>query len=171
VLRDVPEGRDALAAVECGQMPQREYEQVIGGLLGVPDTGLLARALTDLQPRPEVLDLTRQARDAGIRTATLSNSWGTGEFDPYDGWNLDSLFDAVVISDQVGLRKPDPAIYLLTAEKLGLDPGECVFVDDTERNLPAARDLGMAGVYFTSAEEGVAEMKRLLGLHLGSALQ
>lgn len=110
VLRDTAEGRDALAAAERGQMPQREYEQVIGRLLGVPDAGLLARALADLKPRPEVLDLTRRARAAGIRTAALSNSWGTGDYDPYDGYDLDGLFDAVVISDQVGLRKPSPEI-------------------------------------------------------------
>ncbi len=164
VLRDVPEGRAALAAVECGQMPQREYEQVIGRLLGVPDTGLLARALADLKPRPEVVELTREARAAGIRAAALSNSWGTGEYDPYDGWDLEAQFDAVVISDRVGLRKPDPETYLLTASKLGLEPGECVFVDDIEHNLPAARGLGTGTIYFTGTAEGVAEIRQLLGL-------
>jgi len=68
----------------------------------------------------------------------------------------------VVISDQVGLRKPDPAIYTLAAAKIGVAPGSCVFVDDTAANLPAARDLGMAVVHFTEAEPGVAEIERLL---------
>lgn len=163
-LRDNPEGRQALADVECGRLSQRDYEQVIARILGLPAAGLLGRALADLRPRPEVLDLTRQARGAGIRTAALSNSWGAGSYDPYDGWDLDALFDAVVISDRVGLRKPDPAIYLLTADKMGVAPGECVFADDTPSNLPAARELGMACVHFTDTGAGVAEIRALIGI-------
>jgi putative hydrolase of the HAD superfamily len=163
-LRDTSEGHGALAAVESGQISQRAYEQVIGRLLGVDDRDLVARALADLHPRPEIVDLVSHARTAGVRAAALSNSWGTGGRDPYDGYGLDDLFDAVVISDQVGLRKPDPAIYLLTAAKIGVPAADCIFVDDTAANLPAARDLGMATVHFTDAEAGVAEIDRMLGI-------
>jgi HAD superfamily hydrolase (TIGR01509 family) len=65
---------------------------------------------------------------------------------PYEGYDLDGRFDVVVISDRVGLRMPDPAIYRLTAGRLGVPPLDCVFVDDTAANLPAARGLGMAAV-------------------------
>jgi epoxide hydrolase-like predicted phosphatase len=164
VLRETSEGRQALAAVECGQMAQRDYEQVIGRLLGLDDRGLLAKALADLRPRPEVIDLVRRARAAGVRVAALSNSWGTGDYDPYDGYELDTLFDAVVISDQVGLRKPGHAIYELTASKIGLTPGDCLFVDDTEANLPAARELGMGTLLFTGADDEVTVIGRLIGV-------
>jgi hypothetical protein len=87
----------------------------MGRLLGLPDNGLLAAALADLAPRPAIIDLVKRARAARVKTAALSNSWGAGKYDPYAGWGLDELFDAVVISDQVGLRKPAPAIYELTA--------------------------------------------------------
>jgi epoxide hydrolase-like predicted phosphatase len=163
-LREVPEGRAALAAVESGQMPQREFEQAMGRLLGLDDNGLLEKALADLRPRPEVIALTRRARARGILVAALSNSWGTGGYDPYAGWDLDGLFDAVVISDRVGLRKPDPRIFQLTAEKLGLPPGDCLFVDDTEHNLPGARDLGMGTVFFTGAPVEVEKIEALLGI-------
>jgi epoxide hydrolase-like predicted phosphatase len=163
-LREVPEGRAALAAVESGQMPQREFEQAMGHLLGLDDNGLLERALADLRPRPEIIGLTRRARAQGILVAALSNSWGTGDYDPYAGWDLDGLFDAVVISDRVGLRKPDPRIFRLTAEKLGLPPGDCLFVDDTEHNLPGARDLGMGTVFFTGAPVEVEKIEALLGI-------
>jgi putative hydrolase of the HAD superfamily len=113
---------------------------------------------------PEVIGLTRRARAKGIRVAALSNSWGTGDYDPYAGWELDDLFDAVVISDQVGLRKPDPEIFRLTASKIGLPPGECLFVDDTEHNLPGARDLGMGTLFFTGADGEVAEIEKLVGI-------
>lgn len=162
VLRDTAEGREAFAAVEAGTIPQREYEVIIGRLLGIDDRGLLTRALGGLRPRPAVLDLIRRARGAGIRVALLSNSWGDGEYDPYDGYDLAAMFDAVVISGQTGIRKPDPAIYRLTAEKLGVPPGQCVFADDTAANLPAAGALGMATVHFTDAVAGIAEISRLL---------
>jgi putative hydrolase of the HAD superfamily len=163
-LRDCAEGRAALKAVERGALPQREFEQVLGRLLGLDDNRLLARALADMRPRPEVIDLAARARAAGVRVAILSNSLGTGDHDPYAGYDLDTLFDAVVISDRVGLRKPDPEIYTLTASLLGLPPGECLFVDDTERNLPTARDLGMGTLLFTGADGEVAEIERLTGI-------
>jgi putative hydrolase of the HAD superfamily len=164
VLREDPEGCEALHAAECGQIPQRDFEVIMGRLLGLPDNGLLAAALADLAPRPAIIDLVKRVRAARVKTAALSNSWGTGEYDPYAGWGLDELFDAVVISDQVGLRKPAAAIYELTASKIGLPPGDCLFVDDTEANLPAARELGMGTLFFTGADGEVAEIERLLGI-------
>ena len=94
----------------------------------------------------------------------MSNSWGSGTYDPYDGYGLDRLVDAVVISDQVGLRKPDPSIYELTAAKIGIPPQDCVFADDTKANLPAASKLDMKSVHFTDAQSGVAEIRHLLDL-------
>jgi putative hydrolase of the HAD superfamily len=164
VLRDAADGRAALAAVEAGAISQRDYEKTVARLLGVDHTGLLSRALADLRPRPEVLDLVCRARAAGIPVGVLSNSWGTGEYDPYDGYDLDTCFDAVVISDRVGLRKPDPAIYLRTAAEIGVPAEECVFVDDTAANLPGAEKLGMAVVHFTDVTSGVTEIKKLLGI-------
>ena len=163
-IRTSAEGRAALKAVERGALPQREFERVLGRLLGVDDTGLLARALADIQPRPEVIDLASRARAAGVQVAILSNSLGTGDHDPYAEYDLDRLFDVVVISDRVGLRKPGPEIYTLTTAKLGLPPGECLFVDDTERNLPPARDLGMGTLLFTGTAGDISEIERLTGL-------
>jgi putative hydrolase of the HAD superfamily len=164
VLRDDPEGREAFAAVERGEITQREYETIIGRLLGVDDHGLLTRALGGLRPRPEVLDFIRRTRAAGIRVGLLSNSCGEGDYDPYKGYDLDDIFDAVVVSGDTGLRKPDPAIYLIAAEQLGVPPSECVYADDTASNLPPAEELGMATVHFTDAAKGISEISRLLGL-------
>ncbi len=164
VIRDTPEGREALAAVEFGLISQREYEVTVGRLLGVDDRGLLIRALEGLRPRIEVLDLVQRIRNASIRVALLSNSWGEGEYDPYRGYDLGGMFDAVVISGHVGLRKPDPAIYLMAAAKIDVQPNACVFVDDTASNLPVAKDLGMAVVHFTETASSIAEIERLLGL-------
>jgi epoxide hydrolase-like predicted phosphatase len=162
-LRDTAEGREAFAAVETGRIPQRTYEVTMGRLLGVDDHGLLTRALGGLRPRPEVLNLVHRVRQAGIPVAILSNSWGEGEYDPYRGYDLDALFDAIVLSGLTGLRKPDPAIYLLAAEKIGVPPEACIFVDDSAANLPPAAALGMASVHFTDGPAGVEEISRLLG--------
>lgn len=163
-LRTAPEGRRALAAVECGQISQRDFEQTLGRLLGLDDDRLLARALADLRPRPAVTSLARRARASGIRVAILSNSWGTGPFDPYQGYELDRLCDTAVISGHVGLRKPAPEIYELTASKIGLPPGSCLFVDDTEHNLPPARDLGMGTLLFTGQAAELDEIAHLTGM-------
>lgn len=163
-LRDTAEGSAALARAECGQISQQDFEAVLAGLLGVEVEGLFGRALADLRPGLPVLDQVAQARAAGIATAVLSNSWGAGKVDPYAGYDLPDRFDTVVISDQVGLRKPDPAIYQLTAHRLGVPAAGCVFVDDTAHNLPAAEALGLIAVHFTDVGEGVAEIRRLLDL-------
>lgn len=163
VLRDDQEGRAAFEAVETGKISQREYEVTVGRLLGVDDHGLLTRALGGLRRRPEVMDLIQRARAAGIRVGLLSNSWGEGEYDPYHGYDLDAIFDAVVISGDTGMRKPDPAIYLIAADELGVPPRECVFADDTAANLPVAEELGMATVHFTGVAEGIGEISRLFG--------
>jgi epoxide hydrolase-like predicted phosphatase len=157
-LNDDQEGRHAFEDVEAGKISQREFEVTIG---------LLTRALGGLRPRPEVQDLIKRSREAGIRVGLLSNSWGDGEYDPYAGYDLDSIFDAVVISGDTGTRKPDAAIYLIATDELGVAPRECVYADDTAANLPVAEELGMATVHFTDAARGIREISRLLGLSLG----
>jgi putative hydrolase of the HAD superfamily len=74
---------------------------------------------------------------------------------------LDEIFELIVDSAWVGMRKPDPAIYLLTVERLDseLDPSECLFVDDNELNVEAARELGMLAIHFRSNEQAIGEIR------------
>jgi putative hydrolase of the HAD superfamily len=74
------------------------------------------------------------------------------------------LFDVHVISEQVRMAKPDPAIYELTLERLGLPARACVFVDDHPRNLPPAEALGITTVLATDEAATVAELEVLLGV-------
>ena len=96
-------------------------------------------------------------------TGLISNSWGV---DRYDHDLLGRLFTATVISGDVGLRKPDPEIYLLGAERIDRLPEECVFVDDLGGNLKPAAALGMATVRHRSAGETIPQLEELLGLSL-----
>jgi putative hydrolase of the HAD superfamily len=111
-----------------------------------------------------MVDTVRQLREAGYRTALLTNN--AREWEPM--WRslipVDELFDVVVDSSVVGVRKPDPAIYQLTCERLGLPPDQCIFVDDLQCNVDAAAELGMEVVHCmdpTDAADVVA--RRLLG--------
>jgi epoxide hydrolase-like predicted phosphatase len=122
---------------------EAQFEAGLADLLAVPAQDLIPRLLGGLRPEPAMIDTVRELRRAGVRTALVSNSWGAGG---YPEALFGELFDALVISGQVGLRKPDPAIYLLAAEKIGAEPGECVFVDDLPGNLEPAARLGMAVV-------------------------
>ena len=160
------EGRTVLALAEAGLAPQRDLEVMLARELGLPDAGLIARlvALDAMPPRAEMADLARRAQAAGIPTGLLSNSLGGGGYDVYTGYDLPALFDVIVISHEVGLRKPQPPIFKLAADRLGLTPQDCVFVDDTFANVRAAREVGMTAVHFTGEAEQLAEVERLIGL-------
>src|SRR3712207_2291617 len=75
---------------------------------------------------------------------------------------IDDVFEVVVDSAFVGMRKPDPRIYELTLERLGLPAGACAFVDDLEHNIEAARSLGMHAVWFQDTEQAIAELEAQL---------
>ena len=154
--------------LETGRIQAAEFERVLAerlrtadGVAPVPD-GLLTRMFAGFRAAPGMFGVLRNARRHGLRTALLSNSWGA-DYDR-DGW--DELFDAVVISGEVGLRKPQPEIFLLTARLLGLPPEQCVFVDDLAVNVRGAAKIGMVGVHHTSVESSIQELEALFGLPL-----
>jgi putative hydrolase of the HAD superfamily len=101
--------------------------------------------------------LVVRARRAGIRTALLSNSWGND----YDRSDWPEMFDTVVISGEVGMRKPEPAIFELVLHRIGLPAGECVFIDDMAHNIVAAKKAGLAGIVHRTFDETAAELKAL----------
>jgi epoxide hydrolase-like predicted phosphatase len=157
--------RNLLIALETGSIEEDEFEPQFGALLGVDGEGLIERLFAGAEPEEEMLSAVRHARRAGIRTGLISNSWGTRR---YDRALLAQLFDGVVISGEVGIRKPAPRMYELGAERIGLEPGACVFVDDLPFNLGPAAELGMATVHHTSAQQTIQELERLLGVGLRS---
>lgn len=154
-------------ALERGELSGPEFEQLVAAELAkhgspVQAEGLLARMLGGLSPSESMLGLVAAVRAAGLRTAVLSNSWANAY--PRDGW--DTLFDAVVISGEVGMRKPEPRIYHQVLELIGVRPEQAVFVDDLPANVSAAAAVGMVGVVHRSFEQTAAELEVLLGLPL-----
>jgi putative hydrolase of the HAD superfamily len=101
--------------------------------------------------------LVTRARAAGIRTGLLSNSWGN-EYDRSD-WH--EMFDIVVISGEVGMRKPEPGIFELAVNRIGLPAGECVFIDDMAHNIVAAEQAGLAGIVHRTFDETAEALEAL----------
>jgi putative hydrolase of the HAD superfamily len=159
-----PEGRELYHQVERGELSQPDFEQKIAQLLGVPPTGLIQGLLADLRPEPLIAEAVVRSRRAGIRVGVITNSWGTAPYDPYVAYQLDQRFDAVVISSQAGLRKPELAIYRLAAHELAVPMERIVFVDDIAANLQPAHELGMAVIHHVEPGTTVGELERLLGL-------
>jgi putative hydrolase of the HAD superfamily len=167
VVSSDPTGRRLYHQIERGEISQATFERAIAERLGVESRGLLRGFLADARPNHAMINAADRARAVGIRTGVITNSWGTEPYNPYESYGLAERFDVVVISGEVGLRKPEPAIYELAAERLGLPPSACVYVDDIERNLPAARTLGMATIHHVNNAETLNQLERLLGLPLG----
>ena len=163
LFREDAEALADIHALERGRLEDAEFERRFAARLGVEPSGLLGRMFAAAAPDEAMIAAVRTARESGLPTALVSNSWG---LEMYDRSLLGALFDAVVISGEVGLRKPDAPIFLLAAERLGLAPAECAMVDDLHWNVTAADELGMAGVLHRVADETVAELERLFGRSL-----
>ena len=169
VLEAYGDGGDhsAIARLETGRLSAEAFGAHFADLLArrtgveVAAEGLVARLFAAIEPDEAMLAAVASARAAGVRTALLSNSWGE---DGYPRQRFPELFDAVVISGEVGVRKPDPAIYALAAERLGLPPGACAFVDDLAVNVRAAEAAGMHGILHERAERTLPVLADVLGL-------
>ena len=115
--------------------------------------------------RPRMVEAVRRLRAHGIRTAALTNNWLMEEKD-LEREALESEFDAFIESCRTGLRKPDPRIYELACEALGVLPGEAAFLDDIGANLKAAARLGMLTIKVTNPDEALRELGREVGIEL-----
>jgi putative hydrolase of the HAD superfamily len=162
-FREDPGARELLIGLETGELPEEEFESRFAAILGVPAPHLIARIFAGQTLDEQMVTAVERAREQGVRTGLISNSWGTSR---YDRELLAKLFDGIVISGEEGMRKPTPAIYELAAERIGLPPPQCVFVDDLAFNLAPAAELGMATVLHTSAEETISELQRILDVTL-----
>jgi putative hydrolase of the HAD superfamily len=159
-------GDNPLFQLERGEITETEFRDLVQSELdGRLDLERLLRLYFEhLEPNRPMIDYVRELRERGLRTALLTNN--VREWEPR--WRaklpeLDEIFEVVVDSAFVGMRKPERAIYELTLERLrDVRPAECVFVDDLEHNCEAARDLGMKAVRFESADQAIPEIESAL---------
>jgi epoxide hydrolase-like predicted phosphatase len=155
-------------ALERGEIDVPDFERELAKRLTTVDgrpieaEGLLTRMFAGFGTEPQMEQALRHAKAAGLKTALLSNSWGNTY--PREAWG--ELFDVIVISGEVGMRKPEARIYHLVAERLGLEPQECVFVDDLAPNIQGAAEVGMLGIHHVTPHETLDELEALLGVEL-----
>ena len=159
-------GEPPLFELERGEISEAEFWRRLAP--GLPDSFELERLralyFERLHPNRPMIDYVRELRARRLRTALLTNN--VREWEPL--WRaklpeIDELFEVVVDSAFVGMRKPDPVIFELTLERLGgLRPEDCVFLDDLEPNCRAAARLGMAAVRYEEPDGAIAAVEAAL---------
>jgi len=166
---DGVDGASPVHALERGECTSEEFELMLAGKLvltgggPVAGPGLLARMFAGSRLDEAMVELFRRLHAGGVRTGMLSNSWGGG----YPRELFPDLFDAVVISAEVGMRKPEPRIFRHATELIGLSPDECIFIDDIRANVTAAEQIGFTGVLHGAADGTANRLTELLGIDLG----
>ena len=152
-------------AIEKGELEVPEFEVQLADALArrtgqrIDAEGLLGRMFRFFRHSPDMIALVRRAKEQGIRTALLSNSWGNN----YPTDLFDGMFDVVVISGEVAMRKSDADIFHYTLDQIGLVAPECVFVDDLLPNVHAARELGFVAIHHTDYPSTAGEIDALFG--------
>ena len=127
---------------------------------------MMARIAEGSGPRPQMLAAIRTLRDRGLRVGALTNNWASEEGREARSTDLRRLFHVFVESSVVGLRKPDPRIYLHACAKLDVEPRAAVFLDDIGRNLKTARQLGMTTIKVDDPDVALDELEVVLGFDL-----
>jgi putative hydrolase of the HAD superfamily len=163
------DGENPLFALERGEMAEADFlERLNDGLeplLGHrPELHRFREVYFEaLHPNGEMIELMRELKAAGLRMAMLTNN--VREWEPV--WRpmlpVDEIFETVVDSGFVGVRKPEARIYEMTLERLGLPAEACLFVDDLAPNIEGARKAGMNAVHFRDNEQAIAEIRQHLG--------
>jgi len=166
LFRSEPTAGALLVEHECGRIDQAEFERGIAALLAprgitVPAPGFVDSFQALLKPDAEMVAAIRALRAAGVPVAIVSNSLGD---DAYAGYDLAELADTSVISGEVGVRKPSRAIYEIACTRLGVEPSECVMIDDLEHNLQGAARLGIVGLHHTDSKRTVATLADWFGI-------
>jgi epoxide hydrolase-like predicted phosphatase len=167
LFRENPDALAELRALETGSAEPAAFERRFGELLGTDPEGLIEGLFAGLRPSDPMIAAVRAAGAAGIPVCLVSNSWVMDHYTE----EIRALFDAIVISAEVGMHKPQPEIYLLAAERVGVEPEHCVFVDDLRENCAGAEAVGMTAVLHREPAQTVARLEELLGVPLNDRLR
>jgi putative hydrolase of the HAD superfamily len=164
------DGAHPLVELECGRITEPDFLDALAADLEPelghrPELHRFREIYFDaLDPNEPMIELMRDLRHSGYRTAMLTNN--VREWEPL--WRsmlpVDEIFELVVDSGFEGVRKPEPEIYERTVERLGggIGMADCLFVDDTEINVVAARELGMYAVQFRTNDQALDEIRAAL---------
>jgi epoxide hydrolase-like predicted phosphatase len=164
----VRDGANPLFELETGRMTEGHFLETLGDELTaqldrpVELHGFGERYFGNLHPNEPMIEYMRELRGRGYRMAICTNNVREWEQLWRAKLPVDEIFDVVVDSAFVGCRKPEPRIYEITLERLGVPAPAALLIDDIEVNCTAARELGLEAVWFRSNEEAVAEIEAAL---------
>lgn len=163
------QGENPLFRMERGELSEADFLEELGrGLEPLLDHEPHLHRFRELfigglEVNPPLIGLMRELKATGLKMALLTNN--VREWEPV--WRpmlpVDEIFEVVVDSAFVGMRKPEAGIYELTLERIGMTAPECVFVDDLKPNIDAAQELGFATVHFQDNEQAIAEIRAAVG--------
>jgi putative hydrolase of the HAD superfamily len=162
------DGSNPLYAMERGEISEQAFlDRLAGGLEPLVDHQPHMHRFREvflgtLHPNEEMIALMAELGQTSLRMAMLTNN--VREWEPV--WRaklpVDEIFETVVDSAFVGCRKPERRIYEITVERIGMAPEACLFVDDMEPNIEAAREFGMRAVHFHDNEQAIGEIRAAL---------
>lgn len=165
---ELPERLGAVfAAGNVGALTEPEIHVRIGQVLAL-GAGTVDAFMADLwteylgTPNAELIAYFAGLRPA-YRTGIISNSFVGAREREQQRYGFEQLTDEIIYSHEAGICKPDPRIYELACERLGVLPEEMIFLDDVEPNVEAARDLGAHGILFTSTAQAITDIETYLG--------
>ncbi len=161
-----PEARQTInyyvRLANSGQIPESEYGKAVSEALNIPIEEWRSKIKSGEHKDPRVIEYIKSTRK-NYKTALLSNLASKESMNRrFSEDELKELFDVIVISGEVGVQKPNPEIYQVTVERLGVDPNECVFIDDIERFCTAAKEVGMQAIWYKDFNQAKGELETLL---------
>jgi putative hydrolase of the HAD superfamily len=166
LFRSEPRARELVRGLETGALTPEQFGDGFSALLELEEPGdVVGELFGAIGPDQAMIDAVRSARAQGVRTGLISNSMGPAI---YDKQVLGELFDALTISGEVGFHTPQPEIYHLAAERIGVPVEQCVLIDDLRENCAGAEAVGMAAILHRGAETSVPRLEELLGVELAT---
>lgn len=150
-----------LGQANLGMISEADFHRQVAGKLKISQAEWLAAIQRSEQPDTELLKYIEQLRQT-YKTAILSNANRGVVLARIGADWIERCFDAVIVSAEVNMLKPDPSIYKYTADQLNVEPSECVFFDDREYQLAPARKLGMQAFIYTDLERAKGDLSKVL---------
>jgi putative hydrolase of the HAD superfamily len=162
------DGVHPLHELECGRVTEASFLEAMNATLSeslgrdVAVQSFAEQYFAALEPNRPMIELMAALRGEGYRMALLTNNVREWEARWRAMVPIEDIFELVVDSAFVGMRKPDPKIYELTVQRLGVQAEQCLFVDDLEDNCVAAREVGMTAVVYRQPAEAIADVRAAL---------
>ncbi|HWE32809.1 MAG TPA: HAD family phosphatase [Solirubrobacteraceae bacterium] len=161
-------GANPIFELETGRMTESQFLRSLGAELTeqlgrpVEMAGFGEHFFEHLQPNEQMIEYMRELRERGYKLAICTNNVREWEARWRAMLPVDEIFEVIIDSGFVGMRKPEPQIYELTLERLGVDAAQALLIDDVELNCQGARDVGIAAVWFQSDQQAIADVEAAL---------